>query len=251
VENELARRSLIVFSADVVADDWHRDITPAKIISLAMSRLEARGKGILLLHDIHAKTAAALPGLLEQLKVNGFHVVQVVPSAAYEMAMARRPMPAILASAVPGEVAIGNAGAPVWPQAADDSTRDETVLPVPDAAAFEPDVVRNDDGSAVSWPAAPPPAAKATEAKSAARRGRHDRVAEHRERAREAKKSELRAKDARLHVAHAAEPGRLERHRHPEHGRGHARSGADGHRADLMSRIRAVAALFSPAQTMR
>jgi peptidoglycan/xylan/chitin deacetylase (PgdA/CDA1 family) len=257
VENELARRSLIVFSADVVADDWHRDITPAKIISLAMSRLEARGKGILLLHDIHPKTAAALPGLLEQLKANGFHVVQVVPSAAYEMAMARRPMRAILASAVPGEVAIGNAeGPPAWPQAADGSTRDEVVLPVPDAAAFEPDAVRGDDGSAVSWPAAPPPTAKTPEAKSAARSGRHDRLARHRERAREVKNAALRAKPAKLHVAHVAEPHvaepeRVEPHRRAEHGRGRARSGAEGHRADLMSRIRAVAALLSPAEATR
>ena len=91
LESELAERGLIIFSADVVADDWHRDITPAKIISLAMSRLEKRGKGILLLHDIHPKTVAALPGLLQQLKEQGFHVVQVVPSAAYEIAMARRP----------------------------------------------------------------------------------------------------------------------------------------------------------------
>jgi peptidoglycan/xylan/chitin deacetylase (PgdA/CDA1 family) len=252
VESELARRNLIVFSADVVADDWHRDITPAKIISLAMSRLEARGKGILLLHDIHPKTAAALPGLLEQLKANGFHVVQVVPSADYEMAMARRPMPAMVASAVPGELAIENTGAPpVWPQAADGSTRDEVVLPVPDAAAFEPDAVLNGDGFAVSWPAAPPPAAKTTEAKSAARSVRHDRLAEHRKRAREVKNAELRAKPANLHVAHVAEPGRVEPRRHSEHGRGHARSGAEGHRADLMSRIRAVAALFSPAQATR
>ena len=35
---------------------------------LAMSRLEARGKGILLLHDIHPATVAALPGLLKDLK---------------------------------------------------------------------------------------------------------------------------------------------------------------------------------------
>lgn len=252
VENELARRSLIVFSADVVADDWHRDITPAKIISLAMSRLEARGKGILLLHDIHPKTAAALPGLLAALKANGFHVVQVVPSAAYEMAMARRPMPAMVASAVPGDLALDTAAAPpVWPPAADGSTGDEVVLPVPDAAAFEPDAVGNGDGSTVSWPAAPPPAAKMTEAKSAGRSVRHDRLARHRERAGEARNAELRAKPAKIHVAHVAEPGRLERQRHAEHGRGHTRGGTEGHRADLMSRIRAVAALFAPAQATR
>ena len=44
LESELAQRGLIIFSADVVADDWHRDITPAKIISLAMSCLESAAK---------------------------------------------------------------------------------------------------------------------------------------------------------------------------------------------------------------
>src|SRR5579863_2292162 len=91
LESELAARGLIVFSADVVADDWHRDITPGRIVSLALSRLEKAGKGILLLHDIHPRTVAALPGLLQQLKQNGFHIVQVVPSAAYEIAMAHKP----------------------------------------------------------------------------------------------------------------------------------------------------------------
>jgi peptidoglycan/xylan/chitin deacetylase (PgdA/CDA1 family) len=80
VEKELAARSLIVFGSDTVADDWHHRITPSKIIELAMKRLEARGKGILLLHDIHPATVAALPGLLKELKEKGFRVVQVVPA---------------------------------------------------------------------------------------------------------------------------------------------------------------------------
>jgi peptidoglycan/xylan/chitin deacetylase (PgdA/CDA1 family) len=80
VEKELAARSLIAFGSDTVADDWHHRITPSKIIELAMKRLEARGKGILLLHDIHPATVAALPGLLKELKEKGFRVVQVVPA---------------------------------------------------------------------------------------------------------------------------------------------------------------------------
>jgi peptidoglycan/xylan/chitin deacetylase (PgdA/CDA1 family) len=77
IENELAARHLIWFGSDTVADDWHHRISPKKIIALAMSRLEARGKGILLLHDIHRATAVALPGILKELKDRGFHVVQV------------------------------------------------------------------------------------------------------------------------------------------------------------------------------
>jgi peptidoglycan/xylan/chitin deacetylase (PgdA/CDA1 family) len=81
VEKELAARSLVVFSSDTVADDWHHRITPSKIIKLAMNRLEARGKGILVLHDIHPATVAALPGLLKELKDRGFRVVQVVATS--------------------------------------------------------------------------------------------------------------------------------------------------------------------------
>jgi peptidoglycan/xylan/chitin deacetylase (PgdA/CDA1 family) len=79
IEKELADRSLVVFSSDTVADDWHRRIRSADIVRLAVSRLEARGRGILLLHDIHRTTADALPELLGKLKAAGFHVVHIVP----------------------------------------------------------------------------------------------------------------------------------------------------------------------------
>jgi peptidoglycan/xylan/chitin deacetylase (PgdA/CDA1 family) len=81
IESELAARHLIWFGSDTIADDWHHRISPKNIIALALSRLEARGKGILLLHDIHRATVAALPGLLKDLKDRGFHIVQVVPSS--------------------------------------------------------------------------------------------------------------------------------------------------------------------------
>ncbi len=80
IDDELAARSLIVFSSDTVADDWHRRIRPKDIIRLAMMRLQTRGKGILLLHDIHPATVAALPELLKRLKEAGFHIVHVVPA---------------------------------------------------------------------------------------------------------------------------------------------------------------------------
>jgi peptidoglycan-N-acetylglucosamine deacetylase len=81
IDSELEDRRLVSFSSDTVADDWHHRISPKKIITLAMNRLEARGKGILLLHDIHPATVAALPDLLKDLKQRGFHIVQVVPTS--------------------------------------------------------------------------------------------------------------------------------------------------------------------------
>jgi peptidoglycan/xylan/chitin deacetylase (PgdA/CDA1 family) len=97
VERELAARGLTVFSSDTDADDWHHRISSQQIIALAMRRLEAEGKGILLLHDIHPATVAALPGLLKELKEKGFHIVQVVPAASYVIAMANKPKAGSLA----------------------------------------------------------------------------------------------------------------------------------------------------------
>jgi peptidoglycan/xylan/chitin deacetylase (PgdA/CDA1 family) len=76
----LASKSLAVFSADEVADDWHHGITPKQIVATAMRRIEAKNhRGILLLHDIHPVTVLALPLLLKQLKDSAYHIVQAVP----------------------------------------------------------------------------------------------------------------------------------------------------------------------------
>jgi peptidoglycan/xylan/chitin deacetylase (PgdA/CDA1 family) len=81
VENALAARSLVTWSVDLSADDWHRGITADDIATRALRRLEARGRGILLLHDIHPATALAMPKILKGLKERGFRVVHVVPAA--------------------------------------------------------------------------------------------------------------------------------------------------------------------------
>jgi hypothetical protein len=81
VDSFLAMKSLAVFSADEVADDWHRGITPKQIVKLAINRIEAKGhRGVLLLHDIHPATAMALPALLKELKERGYKIVQAVPA---------------------------------------------------------------------------------------------------------------------------------------------------------------------------
>jgi len=80
VEQYLAAHGVMTWSVDVVADDWTH-INAAEIARRAVSRLEARGKGVLLLHDIHEKTAVALPVILQELKERGFKIVHVVPAA--------------------------------------------------------------------------------------------------------------------------------------------------------------------------
>ena len=43
-----------------------------------MRQLNAKGRGIILMHDIHRATAMALPILLKELKANGYNVVHVM-----------------------------------------------------------------------------------------------------------------------------------------------------------------------------
>jgi peptidoglycan/xylan/chitin deacetylase (PgdA/CDA1 family) len=139
VEGELAARSLVVFSTDVVADDWHRHISPSQIIARAMSRLEAKGKGMLLLHDIHPWTVAALPGLLKALKDKGFHIVQVVPSATVPPGpIAGRSLWTVAWSMAGQTVLDDSSNAPAWPKLSDSATAETADLPAPDEGAFDP-----------------------------------------------------------------------------------------------------------------
>jgi peptidoglycan/xylan/chitin deacetylase (PgdA/CDA1 family) len=74
-------RGIVVFGADVWASDW-LSMEPDQELHLLLSRIEAVGRGIVLLHDTKAQTAQMLPALLRELKQRGYHIVHVVPSAA-------------------------------------------------------------------------------------------------------------------------------------------------------------------------
>ena len=228
LESELAARGLVVFCSDADADDWHRHIKPNQIIALAMRRLEALGKGILLLHDIHPATAAALPGLLEQLKDNGFHIVQVVPAASYEIAMAKKPE--AITTLPRDETIIGNGmdrtAQPRWPLASADYAADHSTLPVPDPSAFEPDTLPSEDTADVQWPTESDLKAPTT--------------------TRHARSEKSRRHMARGMARGAKEQRRTERtHAHP---RAHSRAAADGHDADMLSRMKSLTAMFTSAQ---
>ncbi len=79
VEDYLASQGIQIWSADFPADDW-RHIPASRVYDLAIKRIEAKGKGILLLHDIQARTVAALPRILHELKARGYRIVHVVPA---------------------------------------------------------------------------------------------------------------------------------------------------------------------------
>ena len=80
-EQYLRNRSISAWSVDVDSHDWKR-ITPEHIVHNVMTRLAARGgRGVILLHDVHGRTAEMLPALLAELKQSGYRIVHAVAPA--------------------------------------------------------------------------------------------------------------------------------------------------------------------------
>ena len=90
IEEYAKSKGLQVWSADFPADDW-RNVSSTRVHDLAMQRLAANGKGILLLHDIQPRTVAALPRILHDLKARGYRIVHVVPASAEQPATPTEP----------------------------------------------------------------------------------------------------------------------------------------------------------------
>jgi peptidoglycan/xylan/chitin deacetylase (PgdA/CDA1 family) len=76
----LQSRSIVVFGTDLWANDWNKT-APKRELKLLIDRLKVARKGIILLHDPQAQTAAMLPAFLRYLRDNHYHVVHVVPAA--------------------------------------------------------------------------------------------------------------------------------------------------------------------------
>jgi peptidoglycan/xylan/chitin deacetylase (PgdA/CDA1 family) len=76
----LQSRGIVVFGADLWASDWN-PMTPKQELKLLIDRLKIARKGIILLHDPKAHTAAMLPAFLRYLKDNHYRVVHLVPAA--------------------------------------------------------------------------------------------------------------------------------------------------------------------------
>ena len=72
----LGKRNIAVFSTDIDSLDFKRR-TPKWITKRLMKKLKAKGKGILLFHDIQKHTAKAMPDILKQLKAGGYKIVHL------------------------------------------------------------------------------------------------------------------------------------------------------------------------------
>jgi peptidoglycan/xylan/chitin deacetylase (PgdA/CDA1 family) len=129
VEDYLAAQGIQIWSADFPADDW-RHISSSRVYELALKRLEAKGRGILLLHDIQARTVAALPRILKELKARGYRVVHVVPATPLNPATPTEPQEWQMRPASE-KVAISH-----WPKIPIFVFADTDSLPAPAASDF-------------------------------------------------------------------------------------------------------------------
>jgi peptidoglycan-N-acetylglucosamine deacetylase len=74
--SHLHSRNISMFSTDVDSFDFKHQ-PPEILVKSIIEKLEKKGKGILLMHDIQPTTARALPLLLATLKERGFKIVQM------------------------------------------------------------------------------------------------------------------------------------------------------------------------------
>ena len=93
IEHFLEGKGLMTWSVDIDTNDWWRGSSPGAIVQRAMRQLSAKGKGIVLMHDIHPATVMALPLLLKELKANGYRIVHV--EAAGERPKSLPELPAV------------------------------------------------------------------------------------------------------------------------------------------------------------
>lgn len=83
-EDYFKSRNIAQFAVDIDSSDW-RVRRSAPVITRVMAGLKARGRGIILMHDIHGWTADAVPELLAKLKAGGYKVVLLKPKTSLEL----------------------------------------------------------------------------------------------------------------------------------------------------------------------
>jgi len=79
LRTSMIRGNVVILDVDIDSKDYYSD-TAATVVQRTLSRLDARGSGIILFHDIHARTVAMLPEFLAELDARGYSVVRLVPS---------------------------------------------------------------------------------------------------------------------------------------------------------------------------
>ncbi|MBB3997649.1 polysaccharide deacetylase family protein [Aureimonas pseudogalii] len=78
LRQRISEEGIVAIDVDVDSKDYFH-ATPDAVKDRTLLSLEMHGRGIILFHDIHERTAAMLPGLLAGLERRGFKVVRLVP----------------------------------------------------------------------------------------------------------------------------------------------------------------------------
>lgn len=78
LRTNLAQSGMVVLDVTIDSKDYYKD-SPDLVAARTLARLDARGSGIILFHDIHQRTVDLLPGFLAQLEQRGYSVVRLVP----------------------------------------------------------------------------------------------------------------------------------------------------------------------------
>lgn len=94
LRTSLNQSNVIVLDVDIDSKDYYPD-SAETVLERTLTRLDARGNGIILFHDIHARTIAMLPKFLEALDERGYSVVrlQAKHSGDIPLIMAERAAP--------------------------------------------------------------------------------------------------------------------------------------------------------------
>ncbi|RFC63689.1 polysaccharide deacetylase family protein [Fulvimarina endophytica] len=81
----LATEAMVPLDVDIDSKDYFRD-APDTVMARTLGVLQAKRKGIILFHDIQARTAALLPDFLKELDRLGFKVVDLKPADEVRLA---------------------------------------------------------------------------------------------------------------------------------------------------------------------
>ena len=76
----LGSRNIAIFSHDVDSFDF-KFKKPEAVVKSVMTKLNSKGKGIILMHDFQQVTAKAMPLLLKELKAGGYKIVHMKAKA--------------------------------------------------------------------------------------------------------------------------------------------------------------------------
>ncbi len=79
----LAWRKVATFTVDIISNDSFTT-SPTVLTRRTLKRLDARGGGIILFHDIKSVTAKALPQILAGLKTRGYRVVHLRANSTFQ-----------------------------------------------------------------------------------------------------------------------------------------------------------------------